>query len=86
MSLETILAELPQLTAGERKIIEDMICVLSDDSSHETPGQSGPSPTLPPRDYWTQIFAGWKDEDEENMPEDLSLHHAHYIYGVPKEW
>lgn len=85
MSLETILAELPELTEEDRKIIEDMICALSDDSSRETLGQPGTLPTPPPRDYWTKIFAGWKDKDEEGLPDDLSLNHDYYIYGVPKQ-
>jgi len=86
MSLETILAELPQLTEEEREIVGDMICDLSDESSREKPGESESVPTLLPEDYWAKIFAGWDDKDEEDLPEDLSLNHGHYVHGAPKEW
>lgn len=88
MSLETILAELPQLTAQERQIVEDMICDLSDESLLERPGLTEPPspPTTFPRDYWAKIFAGWAGKGEEGLPEDLSLNHGHYIHGRRKEW
>lgn len=83
MSLEAILAELPQLTDQERAIVTDMICDLSDGLAREKLGPSKLPPALPPRDYWTKIFEGWAGEGEEDLPEDLSLNHDRYVNGVP---
>jgi hypothetical protein len=82
MSLETILAELSQLTEEERQLVGEMISDLSDESSREKRGQSESPQTLLPADYWTKIFAGWDGKGEENLPDDLSLNHDHYVHGA----
>lgn len=86
MCLETILAELPQLTEEERKIIEDMICDLSDQSSRERLRQPASPRSLLASDYWTKVFDGWRGKGEEGLPEDFSLNHDHYMHGAPREW
>lgn len=86
MSLEMILAELPQLTMQERQIIGDMIWDLSDESSLDKGGPSEASPALPAGDYWAKVFSDWPDKEEEGLPDDLSLNHEHYTHGVPKQW
>lgn len=39
-----------------------------------------------PAGYWTEVFKDWTAQCREDMPQDFSLNHDHYIHGSPKEW
>jgi hypothetical protein len=35
---------------------------------------------------WTKVFEEWTGKGEEDLPEDFSLNHDHYIHGAPRKW
>ena len=85
MTLEQILAELPKLTEQERQVVEDKLCDLSDEEDHRRILRWESEPPLP-LGHWTKVFEDWTGKGEEDVPEDFSLNHDHYIHGAPRKW
>lgn len=85
MSLETILAELPQLKEEERGAIERALYEISEEVIRAQLRQWESEPPLPVG-YWKEVFRDWTAQCKEDMPEDFALNHDHYIHGRPKEW
>ncbi|HEV7136035.1 MAG TPA: hypothetical protein VGN43_05335 [Steroidobacteraceae bacterium] len=85
MSLEAILAELPELTEEEREAIEHKLYELSHDAVRSKLRQWESEPPLPVG-YWKEVFKDWTSQCKEDMPGDFALNHDHYIHGRPKEW
>lgn len=83
MSLQQILAELPKLTEHEREAVECKLDELSVEAAREWMRQWESLPPLP-RGHWTKVFEEWTGKNEEDVPEDFSLNHDHYIHGAPK--
>lgn len=85
MTLEQILAELSNLTEEERRIVEDKLFDLSDEDDHRRIVKWESEPPLPPG-HWTKVFEEWTGKGEEDLPEDFSVNHDHYIHGAPRKW
>lgn len=85
MTLEEILAALPKLTEEERRIVEEKLYDLSVEAIHQRLLKWESEPDLPPG-HWTKVFAEWTGKGEEDLPEDFSLNHDHYIHGAPRKW
>ena len=85
MSLETILAELPQLTEKEREAIERALYDLSVEATRQWLRRWESLPPLA-SGHWDKVFEEWTGKAEEDLPEDFSLNHDHYIHGAPKRW
>lgn len=85
MSLGTILAGLRKLTEEERNIVAEKLYELSVEATREWLKEWELRPPLPPG-HWTKVFEDWTGKGEEDLPEDFSLNHDHYMHGVPKRW
>lgn len=85
MCLKAILAELPSLTKEEREAVERKLYELSLEASRQWVKQWESQPPLQPG-HWTKIFEEWTGKGDEDIPEDFSINHDHYIHGVPKKW
>lgn len=85
MTLEQILAELPKLTEEERRIIDEKLCDIYDEDIHRRILAWELEPDLP-LGHWTKVFEEWTGKGEEDLPEDFSLNHDHYIHGAPRKW
>ena len=85
MSLEKILAELPSLNKEEREAVECRLYELSVEASRQWVKQWESREPLPPG-YWTKVFEEWTGKGDEDLPEDFSINHDHYIHGAPKRW
>lgn len=85
MTLEQILAELPNLTEEERLTVEGKLCELSDEAIHQRILKWESEPDLP-LGHWTKVFEEWTGKGDEELPEDFSLNHDHYIHGAPRKW
>lgn len=85
MSLEEILAELPRLSAAQRKAVEGKLHELSVEATRQWVKEWESRPPLP-AGHWTKVFEEWTGKGDEDLPEDFSINHDHYIHGVPKKW
>lgn len=85
MTLDEILVELPKLTEQERRIVEEKLYDLSVEAIHQRILRAESQPPLPPG-HWTKVFEEWTGKGEEDLPEDFSLNHDHYIHGAPRKW
>lgn len=85
MTLEEILAELPNLKEEELDAISDQLHELSVKATREWVEQRSLEPDLPPG-HWTEIFKDWTGKGDGDFPEDFSLNHDHYIHGAPRKW
>ena len=84
MSLEAILAELPNLREEERESIERALYKLSEEAVCAQMRRWDSEPPLPVG-YWKEVFKDWTSQCKEDMPEDFSLNHDYYIHGRPKD-
>lgn len=85
MSVERILAELPRLTEEERRVIERALYEVSVEETRKWLERWESLPPLPPG-HWAEVFEEWTGKGEEDVPEDFSVNHDHYIHGAPKKW
>jgi hypothetical protein len=85
MTLEEILAALPNLTEEELEAVDHTLYELDLKASRERLERRSLEPDLPPR-HWTKVFEDWTGKGEGDFPEDFSFNHDHYIHGAPKKW
>ena len=85
MTVGQILAELPKMSEEERRIVEEKLYDLSVEAIHQRILRAESQPLLPPG-HWTKVFKEWTGKGEEDLPEDFSLNHDHYIHGAPRKW
>ena len=72
MSAQEIIAELSKLKADELRLVKEKLAQLEAVGQQQTP-RSGWGEAL------SEIVAAADD-----LPDDLSLQHDHYLYGTPK--
>jgi hypothetical protein len=85
MTLEEILAAMPNLKEEELEAISHKLYELSVKATREWVERQSLLPDLPPG-HWTEVFKDWTGKSEGDFPEDFSLNHDHYIHGAPKKW
>lgn len=85
MTLEQILTALPQLTEEERRLVEEKLYDLTVEATHQRILKMESGPPLP-LGHWTKVFEQWTGQGEEDLPEDFSVNHDHYIHGAPRKW